>query len=245
MLDNVYTPTSPGCRRAPTSCSATRARPCTTQSRSTGRGRRPTPTARTSCRRARRRRSRSTSRVSTATAARCTAPARGEGCTRRSSSVNVAYTGDPGTEPQPVVAAASGVTRRVPEQHDTIQAAVDAEPRRPRADRSRRLPGGGQGRHAVAGAARADRNEVIIDGEFERANAVSVTADGVAVENLPCGRCSFCLPLFLTPRTVGIGYPEDVERAHLPVFAALGRSRSIRARACATCLLSAALSCTR
>ena len=158
---------------------------------------------------------------------------------------DVAYAGDPGTEPQPVVAAASGVTRRVPEQHDTIQAAVDAEPRRPRADRSRRLPGGGQGRHAVAGAARADRNEVIIDGEFERANAVSVTAGGVAVENLPCGRCSFCLPLFLTPRTVGIGYPEDVERAHLPVFAALGRSRSIRARACAACLLSAALSGTR
>ncbi|HSJ44153.1 MAG TPA: hypothetical protein VK923_05660 [Euzebyales bacterium] len=29
-----------------------------------------------------------------------------------------------------------------------------------------------------------DRNEVIIDGEFERANTVSVTADGLAVENL-------------------------------------------------------------
>jgi hypothetical protein len=41
---------------------------------------------------------------------------------------DVSYAGDPGTEPHPVVAAASGVTRRVPDQHDTMQVAVDAEP---------------------------------------------------------------------------------------------------------------------
>lgn len=39
---------------------------------------------------------------------------------------DVAYTGDPDTEPQPVVARASGTTRRVPDDHRTIQAAVDA-----------------------------------------------------------------------------------------------------------------------
>jgi hypothetical protein len=37
-----------------------------------------------------------------------------------------AYTGDPDAEPRPTVATASGVTRRVPEQHATIQEAVDA-----------------------------------------------------------------------------------------------------------------------
>jgi hypothetical protein len=29
-----------------------------------------------------------------------------------------------------------------------------------------------------------DRNRVVIDGEFQRPNGISVTADGVAVENL-------------------------------------------------------------
>ncbi|HSJ44154.1 MAG TPA: plastocyanin/azurin family copper-binding protein [Euzebyales bacterium] len=39
---------------------------------------------------------------------------------------DVAYTGDPETEPQQVVGTASAVTRRVPEPHDTIQDADDA-----------------------------------------------------------------------------------------------------------------------
>jgi hypothetical protein len=29
-----------------------------------------------------------------------------------------------------------------------------------------------------------DRNQVVVDGEFRRPNAISITADGVAVENL-------------------------------------------------------------
>jgi plastocyanin len=87
--------------------------------------------------------------------------------------------------PPPAVASASGVTRRVPEQHTTIQAAVDA------AD-----PGDliliGPGTYKEEVKVRTpslvlrgtDRNAVIIDGEFKRPNGVSVTADGVAVENL-------------------------------------------------------------
>jgi len=93
-------------------------------------------------------------------------------------------TAEQGTGPAPV-AEASGVTRRVPEDHRTIQAAVDAA-----------KPGDlvlvGEGVYREEVKVRTpslvlrgrDRNRVIVDGEFRRANAISVTADGVAVENL-------------------------------------------------------------
>jgi plastocyanin len=79
----------------------------------------------------------------------------------------------------------SGVTRRVPEDHDTIQAAVDAA--RPG---DLVLVGPGIYREEVKVAVPTlvirgrDRDKVVIDGEFRRPNGISVTADGVAVENL-------------------------------------------------------------
>ncbi len=94
-----------------------------------------------------------------------------------------AATGDPATD---APAEWSGATRNVPGDFPTIQAAVDA------AD-----PGDlilidrGTYRETVAVTTPGliirgvDRNEVIIDGEFERANGVEVLfTDGVAVENL-------------------------------------------------------------
>jgi plastocyanin len=83
------------------------------------------------------------------------------------------------------VARASGVTRRVPEDHDTIQAAVDAA--RPG---DLVLVGPGTYREEVKVTVPSlvirgrDRNRVVVDGEFRRPNGISVTADGVAVENL-------------------------------------------------------------
>ena len=83
------------------------------------------------------------------------------------------------------VKQASGVTRRVPEDHRTIQAAVDAA--RPG---DLVLVGPGVYREEVKVTVPSlvvrgsDRNRVIVDGEFRRPNAISVTADGVAVENL-------------------------------------------------------------
>ena len=80
---------------------------------------------------------------------------------------------------------ASGVTRRIPEDHRTIQAAVDAA--RPG---DLVLVGPGVYREEVKVTIPSlvvrgtDRNRVIVDGEFRRPNAISVTADGVAVENL-------------------------------------------------------------
>ena len=83
------------------------------------------------------------------------------------------------------VAKASGTVRRVPERYRTIQSAVNAA-----------KPGDlvlvGPGVYHEEVKVRTpslvlrgrDRNQVIIDAEFRRANAVSVTADGVAVENL-------------------------------------------------------------
>jgi plastocyanin len=96
------------------------------------------------------------------------------------------YPGQEGGGPalQPVKRA-SGITRRVPEDHDTIQAAVDAA-----------LPGDlvlvgpGVYREEVKVTVPSlvlrgrDRNRVVVDGEFQRPNGISVTADGVAVENL-------------------------------------------------------------
>jgi plastocyanin len=98
---------------------------------------------------------------------------------------DVAYTADPETEVRPAVAQASGVTRRVPEEHGSIQTAVDAaEPG------DLVLIGPGVYREQVRVDTPSlvlrgtDRNAVIIDGEFTRPNAISITADGVAVENL-------------------------------------------------------------
>ena len=94
-----------------------------------------------------------------------------------------AATGDPATESP---SEWSGNTRHVPADYPTIQAAVDA------AD-----PGDlvlidrGVYKESVSVGTPGltlrgvDRNEVIIDGEFERANGVQVLfTDGVVVENM-------------------------------------------------------------
>jgi plastocyanin len=85
----------------------------------------------------------------------------------------------------PPVKEPTGVTRQVPEQHSSIQEAVDA------AD-----PGDliliGPGVYAEEVKVTTpslvlrgtDRNAVVIDAEFKRPNAINITADGVAVENL-------------------------------------------------------------
>jgi plastocyanin len=83
------------------------------------------------------------------------------------------------------VAKASGVTRSVPEDYRTIQQAVNAAK-----PGDLVLVGPGVYREEVKVRTPSlvirgrDRNQVIVDGEFKRANAVSITADGVAVENL-------------------------------------------------------------
>ena len=83
------------------------------------------------------------------------------------------------------VERASGVTRRVPEDHGTIQEAVEAA--RPG---DLVLIGPGVYREEVKVAVPSliirgrDRNRVVVDGEFLRPNGISVTADEVAVENL-------------------------------------------------------------
>lgn len=94
----------------------------------------------------------------------------------------------------PVVRQASGVTRRVPQDYRTIQAAVNAA-----SPGDLVLVGPGVYREEVKVTIPSlvirgtDRNQVVVDGEFRRPNAISVTADGVAVENLtstrsPCRR---------------------------------------------------------
>ena len=79
----------------------------------------------------------------------------------------------------------SGVVRRVPEDHATIQSAVDVagpgdlvlvEPGVYREKVTVTTPG-----LVIRGA---DRNRVVIDGEHQRENGIEVFADGVAVENL-------------------------------------------------------------
>ena len=93
-------------------------------------------------------------------------------------------TAQDGEAPQ-VVEEASGVTHRVPEQYPNIQAAVDAA-----APGDLVLVGPGVYREEVKVTTPSitirgtDRNEVIVDAEFQRANGISVTADAVAVENL-------------------------------------------------------------
>jgi Phospholipase_D-nuclease N-terminal/Right handed beta helix region len=80
----------------------------------------------------------------------------------------------------------SGVTRNVPGDYPTIQAAVDAA-----GPGDLVLVGRGVYKEGVEVTTPGitirgvDRNEVIIDGEFERANGIAVLfTDGVAVENL-------------------------------------------------------------
>lgn len=93
----------------------------------------------------------------------------------------------------------TGETRRVPEDHPTIQNAVDAaEPGdlilvgpAPQ-DAAHEAPDGSYVYKEQVDVTTpyltirgTDRNEVIIDGEFERPNAINVAAaDGIAVENL-------------------------------------------------------------
>ncbi len=85
----------------------------------------------------------------------------------------------------PTTRQASGVTRRVPRAYRTIQAAVDAakpgdlvlvEPGTYREEVKVTIPS-----LVIRGT---DRNRVIVDAEFVRPNAISVTADGVAVESI-------------------------------------------------------------
>ena len=98
-----------------------------------------------------------------------------------------------------VVREWTGVTRRVPDDHPTIQNAVDAaEPGdlvlvgpAPRTDAHRAEDGRYVYREQVDVTTPfitirgTDRNEVIVDAEHERPNAIAVfAADGVAVENL-------------------------------------------------------------
>ena len=83
------------------------------------------------------------------------------------------------------VAQASGQVQRVPQQHRTIQAAVNAS--QP-GDLVLISPGVYREEVKVAIPSLVlrgtDRNAVVIDAEFKRPNAISITADGVAVENL-------------------------------------------------------------
>src|SRR5262249_10919279 len=85
----------------------------------------------------------------------------------------------------PPVAAASGLTLRVPQQYPTIQAAVDAA-----APGDLVLVDKGVYREEVTVTTPSlvirgtDRNEVIVDGEFIRGNGIAVLADAVAIENM-------------------------------------------------------------
>ncbi len=76
--------------------------------------------------------------------------------------------------------------RRVPRDHDTIQAAVDAATAR---DLILVEPGVYREAVSVTDTPRltirgTSRNEVVLDGEFQREDAVFVTADDVVLENL-------------------------------------------------------------
>lgn len=93
-----------------------------------------------------------------------------------------AAVGDTATE---APASWSGQTHTVPDDHATIQAAVDeagpgdlvlVRPGMYREEVKVTTPG-----LTIRGS---DRNEVVIDGEFTRPNGLAVYADGVAVENL-------------------------------------------------------------
>lgn len=85
----------------------------------------------------------------------------------------------------PPVAVASGVTRHVPKEYPTIQAAVDAATP---GDLVLVAPGIYKEEVTVTTPSLVirgeERNTVIIDGEFVRANGISVLADAVAIENM-------------------------------------------------------------
>ena len=86
----------------------------------------------------------------------------------------------------------SGVTWRVPGDYPTIQTAVDAA-----GPGDLVLIGPGVYREKVTVTTPGlvirgvDRNEVVIDGEFQRENGIEVFADGVAVENLTVKNATF------------------------------------------------------
>ncbi|MEQ1786530.1 MAG: right-handed parallel beta-helix repeat-containing protein, partial [Acidimicrobiales bacterium] len=94
---------------------------------------------------------------------------------------------EPATAPDitEVSGATTSTTIRVPEDHDTIQAAVDAA-----APGDLVLIGPGTYEEAVDVETEdltirgLDRNTVILDGGFELENGIRVLADGVAVENM-------------------------------------------------------------
>jgi len=104
---------------------------------------------------------------------------------------DVAYEGG-ATGTLAAVDTATGTVRRVPLQHATIQAAVDAA-----------VPGdlilvdSGVYREEVQVTTPSlvirgvDRNAVIVDGEFIRPNGFNVLADGVAIENLTARNHTF------------------------------------------------------
>ncbi|HEY9558043.1 MAG TPA: hypothetical protein VIR58_14995, partial [Acidimicrobiales bacterium] len=93
--------------------------------------------------------------------------------------------GDVSAEDTTTTGSSTGATVRVPEDHDTIQEAVDAA-----------NPGDlvliapGTYEEAVDVTVEnltirgLDRNEVVLDGGFELENGIRVLADGVAVENM-------------------------------------------------------------
>ena len=97
---------------------------------------------------------------------------------------NAEYTGSKrGT--LPVSETASGTVRRVPEQHATIQGAVDAAAP---GDLILVAPGIYKEEITITTPSLVirglDRNTTIVDGEFIRPNGFNVLADGVALENL-------------------------------------------------------------
>ena len=111
----------------------------------------------------------------------------GGGAQRRGAVGDVRYATSETTKGRdlPVVRQSSGVTRRAPQDYRTIQAAVNAA-----SPGDLVLVGPGVYREEVKGTIPSlvirgtDRNRVVVDGEFRRPNAISVSADGVAVENL-------------------------------------------------------------
>ncbi len=98
---------------------------------------------------------------------------------------DVPYSPDSTRGALPVVTEATGTVRRVPEAYQTVQGAVDAA-----APGDLVLIAPGTYREEVSVTTPsltirgADRNTVILDGEFQRGNGISVFADAVAVENL-------------------------------------------------------------
>jgi hypothetical protein len=99
--------------------------------------------------------------------------------------VLAAACGDDGDEESVQGGSGDAATLRVPGDHDTIQAAVDAA-----APGDLVLIEPGTYNEAIDVETEdltirgLDRNEVILDGEFELENGIRVLADGVAVENM-------------------------------------------------------------